>query len=421
MKVKSIQTCVAATLLAISAACGLTQAEPLIKEGDVVGIVGDSITEQKQYSVFIEDYLLMCQPTKVRAINFGWSGEQVYGLNARIVDLLAFKPTVYTTCYGMNDGHYMQVTDDIRRMYRENSEKMVKTFVDSGAKVLVGSPGAVDTDSFKRPNVDPATYNINLDCLRAEAKYVASEFNQPFADVHTPMIDVMKQLKAKYGEKFQVCGGDGVHPGPDGHLIMAYAFLKGLGFDGNIGEFDVDLAAHTANVTGGHKLVKIDGNAVTIESTQYPFCFFGKMGDQNGTLATTEFLPFNQDLNRLTLKVTGPDAKYKVTWGNGSKTYTADELKAGVNLAADFPDNPFATTFQSVSTQVLQKQSAETALIKNLLRSMNASAQYLPSDKDKEAIAQLTESIKKRDETLATETRAWVKPLTHTITIEAAQ
>jgi len=165
--------------------------------------------------------------------------------------------------------------------------------------------------------------------------------------------------------------------------------------------------------------VKIDGNAVTIESTQYPFCFFGKPGDQNGTLATTEFLPFNQDLNRLILKVTGPDAKYKVTWGNGSKTYTADELKAGVNLAADFPDNPFTATFLSVSTQVQQKQAAETALIKNLLHSLNASVQYLPDAK--EDIAHLTDSIKQRDEKLAADARAWVKPVTHTITIEAAQ
>ena len=37
-------------------------AESLLHNGDYVAIVGDSITEQKQYSVFMEDYLLMCQP-----------------------------------------------------------------------------------------------------------------------------------------------------------------------------------------------------------------------------------------------------------------------------------------------------------------------------------------------------------------------
>jgi len=234
------------------------------------------------------------------------------------------------------------------------------------------------------------------------------------------MRDVMTKAKAKYGAQYALAGAeDGVHPDENGHLVMAYAFLKALGCDGNIGTITVDLAGNSAKATDGHKIVSADGGKIQIESTRYPFCFFGKPGDQNGTLATTEFLPFNQDLNRLILKVTGPDAKYKVTWGNGSKTYTADELKAGVNLAADFPDNPFTATFLSVSTQVQQKQAAETALIKNLLHSLNASVQYLPDAK--EDIAHLTDSIKQRDEKLAADARAWVKPVTHTITIEAAQ
>jgi hypothetical protein len=33
-----------------------------LRAGDLVGICGDSITEQKIYSVDIADYLLMCQP-----------------------------------------------------------------------------------------------------------------------------------------------------------------------------------------------------------------------------------------------------------------------------------------------------------------------------------------------------------------------
>jgi hypothetical protein len=51
-------------------ACALLGAMPLapdasaggLHSGDTLAICGDSITEQKMYSVFIEDYLLMCQP-----------------------------------------------------------------------------------------------------------------------------------------------------------------------------------------------------------------------------------------------------------------------------------------------------------------------------------------------------------------------
>ena len=42
----------------------------------MIAVIGDSITEQKQYSVFIEDYLLMCQPAeKLQVAQFGWGGE----------------------------------------------------------------------------------------------------------------------------------------------------------------------------------------------------------------------------------------------------------------------------------------------------------------------------------------------------------
>ncbi len=43
--------------------------------------------------------------------------------------------------------------------------------------------------------------------------------------------------------------------GPNGHLVMAYAYLKGLGCDGNIGTITVDLDAKKAEATDGHKIV----------------------------------------------------------------------------------------------------------------------------------------------------------------------
>ena len=73
------------------------------------------------------------------------------------------------------------------------------------------------------------------------------------------MIDAMTKAKAKYGEDYPVGGGDGVHPDANGQLVMAYAFLKALGFDGNIGTITVDLAADKAEATDGHKVVSRNG------------------------------------------------------------------------------------------------------------------------------------------------------------------
>src|SRR5688572_22211838 len=69
-----------------------------LKDGDYVGIIGDSITEQRQYSLFIEEYLLMCKPkADLRASQFGWGGETAPGFAARMAnDVLPFGPAVAT-------------------------------------------------------------------------------------------------------------------------------------------------------------------------------------------------------------------------------------------------------------------------------------------------------------------------------------
>jgi len=56
---------------------------------------------------------------------FGWSGETASGFaNRAINDLAPFKPTVATTCYGMNDGQYHPFTDTIGNNYENNMRKV---------------------------------------------------------------------------------------------------------------------------------------------------------------------------------------------------------------------------------------------------------------------------------------------------------
>ena len=49
----------------------------LLKKGDRLAICGDSITEQKLYSVLLESYLTACLPElEITCRQYGWSGEQ---------------------------------------------------------------------------------------------------------------------------------------------------------------------------------------------------------------------------------------------------------------------------------------------------------------------------------------------------------
>ena len=394
-----------------------------LQPGDLVGICGDSITEQKIYSAIIAEYLLMCQPQpKLGAVQFGWGGERAPTFLGRMKnDALVFKPTVATTCYGMNDGGYTATTKPILDTYRASMTGIVDTLKANGVRfIVVGTPGAVDTYFYKRtPTAE--VYNHTLADLGQVAKEVAQKEGVGFADVHDAMIDVMTKAKAKNGQDFCVSGPDGVHPLPAGHLIMAYAFLKGLGCDGNIGTITVDMKAGTADATDGTKVVSYASGALQLESTRYPFCFAAGSGDKDAhsTRSILPFLPFNQDLNRYLLVVKNPSAKsLKITWGKESKTFSAEELAKGVNLAAEFLDNPFVAPFQAVQEKVDAQQAFETMASKQLLHSIPDWDKALPDAAD--LFAQLPPKIMARWESLREASSAAVVPVQHEIKIEVA-
>ncbi|WP_158265507.1 SGNH/GDSL hydrolase family protein [Blastopirellula marina] len=345
--------------------------QPILKKGDRLAIIGDSITEQKQYSKFMETYLLACHPElDIKCFQFGWGGERAPGFANRMEnDLIPWHPDVITTCYGMNDGSYRAYDDNIGKVYEKGMRDIIDRMKKEGVTVVVGSPGVVDSFTWARDRADfDQVYNANLKKLGEIAKSLADENHFSHADVFGEMYDSMVAAKAKLGEEYPVAGGDGVHPSANGHLIMAYAFLKALGVSGDIGTITINIGGDPA-ATAGHKIIgSSKGGSVEIESTRYPFCFTGNDKDPNGTVSILPFTPFNEDLNRFTLKVNNLSApEAEVTFGDQTKTFTKQQLSEGINLAAEFLNNPFSKPFDNVMNQVARKQAFETTMIKGLI------------------------------------------------------
>lgn len=413
----------AATTLAACPIVTFAEDKPHLQDGDTVAVIGDSITEQKLYSVFVEDYLLMCRPAAVgRVMQFGWGGETAEGFKNRMAnDCFRYKPTVATTCYGMNDGKYGPQTPQNAKWYEDNQRAVVTAMKKAGVRfIVVGSPGCVDVNTFGKGNHQAAEiYNKTLASERDIAKKVAEEEGVAFADVYDPMVDVMTKAEAKYGPKYHVAGGDGVHPDQNGHLVMAYAFLKGLGCDGNVGTIRVDLAGDKAEASDGHKVISAKGGTVEVESSRYPFCFYGDP-TSHSTRGVLEFLPFNEDLNRFTLVVTGATGKAKVTWGKETKTFDAEQLAKGINLAAEFLDNPFSEPFNKGHEAIRKQQSFETPMVKAWLHNLPVfRGTNMPEAVSKyEAILGENDA---KDEQLFAGSKGAVTPVTHTIKIEKGE
>src|SRR5688572_18767830 len=175
-------------------------AQSAVAPGARVAIIGDSITEQKLYSNYVECYLLACSGVPdVKVMQYGWGGERADGFANRAEnDLAGFQPTVATLCYGMNDGGYQPWKDEIGVVYERNMRNVLARLDAVGVKtIVVGSPGAVDTDFFRpgqKMGDRPAheAYNDTLAHLRDIDKRLAAESKQRFADVHAAMFDSMK-------------------------------------------------------------------------------------------------------------------------------------------------------------------------------------------------------------------------------------
>ena len=407
-------------MVALLLAAPVFGAEAKLQAGDYVAVIGDSITEQKLYSLYIEDYLLMCKPAAdLQVTQFGWGGESAPGFAGRMAnDCLVFKPSAATTCFGMNDGGYSPMDPGKARRYRDGQKSIVAQLKKAGVRlIVVGSPGVVDADTF-RNNPEAATmYNKTLAEERDIAKALAEEEGVVFGNVFDPMVSAMAKAKAKYGPKYHVCGGDGFHPDRNGQIVMAYAFLKALGCDGNIGKFTVDLAADKAEATEGHKVLACKDGTVEIESSRYPFCFYGDPKATSATAGIIEFCPFNEDLNRLVLVVKGAKGdKVKVTWGKGTKEFSAAALEKGINLAAAFLDNPFSEPFRKVEDAVGRQQGMETPIVKNLLHNLPEYMKFCPEEK--ETFERVAQTLVKKDKDARAASAAAVVPVKHTIKIE---
>jgi hypothetical protein len=255
-----------------------------------------------------------------------------------------------------------------------------------------------------------------------------------FADLHTPMMKAMTEAKVQLGERYPFSGeGDGVHGGPNEHLVMAYAVLKAMGCDGRVGTITYDDSTGSATATEGQRIVSSQPGKVVIESSRYPFCFFNgtKDADQQsappqsqfagnwnyGNAAILPFVPFNQELNRYLLVVQNlKSPKARITWGDQSKEFTAAELARGVNLAAEFLKNPFVLPFAAVDRAVVNKQSFETQFITHFLYDQPGLLKAVSSKAA--ALKMIDAGFRDVHAGLLENCRNAIKPVTHTIKIE---
>jgi lysophospholipase L1-like esterase len=345
---------VAAALAAVSTSPKAD--EFLIHDGDRVVFLGDSITEQRLYTTYIEGYTLSRHPDwKLSFRNVGWGGDtswlrqRAHPDEAKLFaaapeaqeqmiekavkngldrDVLPLHPTFVTIKFGMNDFSYQAFRPDIFAAYTRSQTELAKVLTGAGARVAFLTPQPIED---KRPDPDQDIKNQSLRKFSDGLKEVAATTHTAFVDQFDPYMHIMMAERAKNPKAF-IGAGDAVHPGPQGHTLMAWAVLKGLGATALVSSASIDASG---------KNVQAEGCTVENVRAADHVLSFDRLDNAlpmpidkraEGALALA---PVLDDLSQLELKVTGlPGGTYAVTIdGEPAGNVAADALSKGWNFS----------------------------------------------------------------------------------------
>ena len=289
----------------------------------------------------------------LRILNGGIGGDTAYDMNKRLDgDIFPMKPSVLMVTFGMNDSGYFEYNGDNPKEFGEqkyqesikNYQQMEKRFKDlpDTRIVMVGTSPYDETVQLKE-NVPFKTKNETIKRIVEYQKESAAKNNWEFTDLNAPMVALNQQNQQK-DPAFTLCGSDRIHPDNDGHMVMAYLFLKAQGFVGKeVAEMEINAnkkqAVKAENCTISN--IKKNGKDLSFdylaEALPYPLDTIARgWGQKKGQAEATKVIPFMDEMNREVLKVTGLKGDYKLLIDEEEiGIWSGDDLAKGINLAAE--------------------------------------------------------------------------------------
>lgn len=321
---------VVALLASMGSFVQAAQNMPVLKTGERMVFLGDSITEQRIHTRYVMDFFALRYPDmNVTFRNAGWGGDRSPGGLARLQrDVLSQKPNVVSICFGMNDGSYQVFDKNIFDTYITGMNGLISELKKAGVKVVLLTPGCIDQERY---NWTPCkTYNDTLGMYADGVKDLAAKERLPVYDIHKLMLDV--QTKAKAADASFTMIPDSVHPSPAGQALMAYGLISDLGAVSTASGLEIDAAkAEYVADRCTVKNLKITNDTVSFVRTDnaLPTYFDPEVA------GIEKFAPFLTDLNEYNFKVTGLKSG---TWklsvqGMEVGKFTSDVLANGIDLS----------------------------------------------------------------------------------------
>src|SRR5271165_4669471 len=240
IEMKTLALLAISALLAVSCVCAAQDKAFYLKSGDIVLFYGDSITEQRLYSVIVETYVATHYPDRdVTFVNSGWGGDKVSGggggpIDTRLKrDVFPYRPTVITIMLGMNDGNYTTETQENDEKYFSGYRHIIDSLRSNLPQARIAAIEPSPYDDITRPPTFPVSGDsLYNEVMRSFGKWIASYAKQSGLDVvdaNATVVNALIQAHVSDPENAKSIIPDHVHPSFGGHLLMAGELLKAWG------------------------------------------------------------------------------------------------------------------------------------------------------------------------------------------------
>ena len=204
-----------------------------LQDGDTLVFLGDSITHQRLYTQYVEDFFYTRFPgRRIHFHNAGIGGARAWDALQRVSrDVLDYKPRYVTILLGMNDGSYQPFNTSIFETYHNDMLELVGKLHEGGTIPILMSPTMFDARAASsKGRWDEAMlsqYNGVLAYYGKWLQHQAFENGYSFVDMFG-LLNKLTVEQRKHDASFTLIR-DAIHPDTPGQLVMACAMIEDLG------------------------------------------------------------------------------------------------------------------------------------------------------------------------------------------------
>ena len=198
----------------------------IVKNGDNIGFLGDSLTQfaNREYGfILLVMGALKAEGVKnLKYIPGGIGGDRSNSILARLDKFLAKKPSIVILQVGVNDVAWAKKGVELPQ-YEKNIREIVSRCEKAGARMVLVTP-TLHTENPAYAN------NVKLEKYAQTIRNIAKEKNIPLVDWQKKMREIIasNKIRADKGNHLTI---DKVHLNGYGNMYLACAILETLGMD----------------------------------------------------------------------------------------------------------------------------------------------------------------------------------------------